>query len=456
MGVRSGPQEGDSGTHSPGFRRRNVTSAGWKERRRKLINLRERLYRQRLSLKERRNEIKEERMEVDELEGKLLTSISRSLDTGAELDGVLVRNLHADIIAKKDELGALQYDYDQAEEDYDQAEADFDAQEGDGDDDLNASTVEMVTQSSDGSGVSQPRAIPDVEISIVHSPDPNEASQTLVPEDIYQSRSLSPKKPDQFNDTISALGHIQEATTRKNSIKSDSEHDMLEATFFIRAQSTVTQEGDRYESSGLGISTPARARIEPRTQHEHLYWERATHQGFIHDTDVEPSKGRFLNSRFRPHSDSGVVTHRRGLIRRRSRMTWWLFDTFGSSGVDYTERTRDKGEFHGPKDMDDETWARLWARIVYGHWTHKATPPTIVTTRGEYYLTEDTRKTSQVEFHALGGSYLLLPSGLSEIKHRLNDVDRLFPLSQAPAFEPTESRKVEETFLPSRRPSSLP
>ena len=456
MGARSALHEVDSGLHSPGYRRRNATSAGWKERWRKLISLRERLYRQRLSLKERRNEIREERIEVDELEGKLLTSISRFLDTGGELDETSIRNLHAEIIAKKDELGALQYDYDQAEEDYDQAEAGFDAQEADTDDDSDASATEAITQSSDGSGISRPRAIPEVQISIVHSQEPYEASQTLVREETYQSRTTSPNKPDQIHDNLSALEQIQEATSKKRSFKSDSDHDTLEATFFIRAQSTVIPEDDIHESVETGNSTPGGARKEPRIQPDHVYWERATHQGFIRDTDFEPSKGQFLSSRSRPHSDSGVVRHRRNRIRRRSRITWWLFDTFGSSGVDYTERTRNKMEFHARKDMDDETWPRIWAGIVYGHWTHKGIKPTIATAQGEYSDTQDTHKTNQVEHHALGGSYLLLPSGLSEIKHRLKDVDRLFPLPQAPVSEPTESRGVEKTFMPSRRPSSLP
>ena len=459
MGARSDLHEADSSIHSSGYRRRNVLPSGWKEIRRKLVSLRERLYRQRLSLKEKRNEIKEERIELDELVGKLLTSISRSLDTAAELDETLIRNLRAEIIAKKDDLGALQYDYDQAEEDYDQAEADFDAQEADADDDLDTSADETITQSSDSSGANRPRPIPDVQSSVIRPNEPYQASQRLVGEEIYQPRSGSPSKPDQIYGTVPALGQIQEATNKKNSRDSDSEHDMLEATFFIRAQSTILPVGGIHGSSGNGISPPGRARQEPHIQHDDEYWEMATHQGFFHDTDIEQSRRQSGNSRSKPQSDSGLVTHRRGLhhhIRRRSRMTWWLFDTFGSSGVDYTERTRDKKDFHGPKDMDNETWAQVWTRIVYGHWTDKANIPTIATVQGERSVTENIYKTSQVEHHALGGSYLLLPSGLSEIKHRLNDVDRLFPLPQTPASEPTESRKAEKRSLPSRRPSSLP
>ena len=91
--------------------------------------LRDRLYRQRLTLGERRNELRQERTELAAIDTKFMNLIRQSWDSGVTPDIAQVENIYAELESKRDELGTIQYDYDTIEADHDLAETRFEEEE---------------------------------------------------------------------------------------------------------------------------------------------------------------------------------------------------------------------------------------------------------------------------------------------------------------------------------------
>lgn len=419
MGTNSGlnrPRQGTQGSshgQSARFRARS------KRERRKLVAHLESLYRRRLSLKEKRNEIREERMSLDGLEAKLLGSIGRSLNLGVALEQSLIQDLYTEIIAKKDELGGLQYEYDQAEEDYDAAEAVLVEQE-----DIENGKLDHYDVASQSSHV--------------ESEDP--AGDHVHPhfddfENLNRQQSKQrPPSSQNFNGYRKALGKDESNQNSKNEEiprpkveaedrveNKNSDYDLLEATFKMRV--TTTPVGQTEHNVSPGVTSPKSKQVdgEVSIRSRSRRWESMSQPGSIRHDDSAPRERQYLDSGRKIWSDSGVTTRRKGLIRRRSRVIWWLFNTFGSSGTDYLERTRDKQQLSSSKHLDDETWARR----VFDYWTRRQIPAAVAVTPNATGSTE-VRGATHVEDQSLGGSYLLLPSGPNQLRHSVENIDRLF------------------------------
>ena len=431
MGTDSGLNRPRLGTLGSSRGQPARLQASWKRERRKLVALRESLYRRRLTLKEKRNEIREERLYLDGLEAKILGSISRSLSLGASLEQSLIQDLHTEILAKKDELGGLQYEYDQAEEDYDAAEAVLVEKEDIDNESLDH--YEVATRSSH-----------------VHSEDPASDHVNLQSNNLEElNRPQSRELPSAFQDTnghrlASGINEYYQGSksellpspkveAQDKAEKKDSDYDLLEATFKMRVTTIPVGETNHNTSFDATSRKSKKVHGEVNARNSSRRWESISHPGCIGHDDSVPRGTQYLDSETKTWSDSGLTTHRKGLIRRRSRIIWWLFNTFGSSGVDYLERTRDKQQLSSSKYLDDETWARH----VFGHWTHKRIPAAVPVTPGPTSSTENCGAT-HVENQSLGGSYLLLPSGLSKLKHSVENVDRLF--ADTPASPQSLSR----------------
>lgn len=107
-----------------------------KRARKGAASLRDALFGRRLWLKERRNAVQEERTKVAEMEADLMNFVRQSFIESRLAVLSLARSIYVELEskraaleAKRDELGALQYDYDQAEIDHNLKEAELDEAE---------------------------------------------------------------------------------------------------------------------------------------------------------------------------------------------------------------------------------------------------------------------------------------------------------------------------------------
>lgn len=104
-----------------------------KRARKRAAFLRDALFGRRLWLKEKRNAVQEERTNVAEMEADLMNFLRQSLTESKLSEPSLARTIYIELDSKtaaletkRDGLGALQYDYDQAEIDHNVKEAELD------------------------------------------------------------------------------------------------------------------------------------------------------------------------------------------------------------------------------------------------------------------------------------------------------------------------------------------
>lgn len=107
-----------------------------KNARKKVALHRDELFRRRLWLKEKRNALQEERTNIAKMEAEFMTFIRQYFNESVLFEPSSMRTLYAELKpkraaleTKRDELGALQYDYDQVEIDHNLKEIDLDEEE---------------------------------------------------------------------------------------------------------------------------------------------------------------------------------------------------------------------------------------------------------------------------------------------------------------------------------------
>ncbi|MCJ1388260.1 hypothetical protein MMC18_001105 [Xylographa bjoerkii] len=93
------------------------------------IDLRYKAYRSRLRLKERRNELREETATSSEINARLAGLIQASWEQGRLPDNLEFEKVYQELQVNRDELGVLQYEYDQAEEEHEILEEKLDLEE---------------------------------------------------------------------------------------------------------------------------------------------------------------------------------------------------------------------------------------------------------------------------------------------------------------------------------------
>ncbi|MCJ1377606.1 hypothetical protein MMC17_000701 [Xylographa soralifera] len=93
------------------------------------IDLRYKTYRSRLRLKERRNELREVTATSSEINTRLAGLLQTSWQQGRLPDKLEFEKVYQELQVNRDELGVLQYEYDQAEEEHEILEAKLDLEE---------------------------------------------------------------------------------------------------------------------------------------------------------------------------------------------------------------------------------------------------------------------------------------------------------------------------------------
>lgn len=124
--------------------------------RRKLRELRDKLYRSRLRLKERRGELREERAAAGEIEAQLADLLRRAWQEGSLPEKARYEQLYNQLQDARDEITGLEYDYEQEENEHEvmEAELEKDEEEQDGESDagpFESNTNETRSQSGEDS-----------------------------------------------------------------------------------------------------------------------------------------------------------------------------------------------------------------------------------------------------------------------------------------------------------------
>ena len=95
----------------------------------KVIDLRDKLFRSRLRLREKRVELREEREIVGRLDSRLMSSLRKYWHQGFLFEQSAFEKIFTELEVKRDEVGALQYEYDQAEDEHEMIEVDLEKEE---------------------------------------------------------------------------------------------------------------------------------------------------------------------------------------------------------------------------------------------------------------------------------------------------------------------------------------
>ena len=112
-----------------GFRPSGTNTRPVREAFGRASKLRDRIYRSRLRLKERRIELQEERNAVSELDTKFMKGIRQFWQQGFLHEKTSLEEIYEQLESKRDEIGSLQYEYDQAEEEHEAIEARLEKEE---------------------------------------------------------------------------------------------------------------------------------------------------------------------------------------------------------------------------------------------------------------------------------------------------------------------------------------
>ena len=95
----------------------------------KVTELRAKVFRSRLKLKEKRSELREERALANEIDAKFMSLLRQRWAKGALVEESTLERAYEELEERRNIIGTLEYEYDQAEYDYEEAEALLDTEE---------------------------------------------------------------------------------------------------------------------------------------------------------------------------------------------------------------------------------------------------------------------------------------------------------------------------------------
>ncbi|MCJ1252999.1 hypothetical protein MMC24_000806 [Lignoscripta atroalba] len=326
---------------------RSPTRRRLKKAQKRLTELREKLYLSRLRLKEKRNELRDEREMLIGLEAKSMDLLRHFWERGTTPDQLAFETLYHDLLAKKDSVGMLQYEYDQAEGDHDTVEAELDKEE------------ESFFSSVPGL---EPRSGPDKEeASSSSSETPPRTETSSHSKETKQAQNLYKQYQSRLGDAKIVRERIQELVL-----------DYHQSSNFARVREKVglgTKTEEPPEDIALAYSTMVRELnmiqddVELRKQHAvkagcgisgHVVPNIPT-LDLPTRSNTRPSQDK--SSTPTHQSDSALLYLHKNFTSARSRINTWILHRLESSSV---EHARHKTILSAMRDdsMDDEQWAR--------------------------------------------------------------------------------------------------
>ena len=108
---------------------KSVELQRWRKTCSKVADLRDQVYRSRLRLREKRVQLREGREILGELDSQLMSALRQFWQQGFLLDRSAFEKMYAELEEKRDEIGSLQYEYNQAEDEHEILEVKLDKKE---------------------------------------------------------------------------------------------------------------------------------------------------------------------------------------------------------------------------------------------------------------------------------------------------------------------------------------
>lgn len=408
---------------------------------RKQSSLRDLLYGKRLQLKEKRNELRQERVLLADADGDFMKSVRQfSEQDHFELQDERYVNLER----KRDLVGSLQYEFDQAEDEYDIDENELGNAEGKLNDLLSK-----------------------------YSNEQSETGDKHTTESSLDSR-LQPEEPQYGNEEAGARAGLAEYQSRVGDARIMEE----------RLQDLLSEQGERYsfakKRENLGVDLGGSD--DNFTEYFTYHHREIVGELDIINADIErlkdgliqaghvfpknnptdrPPENQAHQAISRPRSAHSPVARQRALsggmmqsLQKNFAMTrahisaqisWWILNTFGSSPV---ECARHKQILRGLRDesLDDKEWARL----VFEHWKKAEGDGEDDLSRGSWdeILPGDLMENT-LQNLGPGIQTPILLSGRSEVDHVMSGFRQQFPLDKPgdhsrPYYEEVELDKLSE------------
>ena len=389
----------------------------------KAVNiLRDRLFRQRLLLKERRNELSQERLELAAVDTKFMNYVRQFWESDVHPDPAYAQNLYADLQSKRDEIGALQYDYDTAEADHDIAEARFEEE----DQRLN----ELFSKLQGRQHSSEMRS------------DDSESDDLGVPPRVMKlAQDFDRPQPDHSqlrsrDDTADdSLGLAMDPLSNLDSRPRTPDHLQIE----LWVQDAINNNIPNTDSR-VNIRPLKRARSDPSEPDKTMLQPRSSQmkrRNIPLDLETELQTRQLFEIRSGTRSESELAPLRRQFDESRPRITSWILRTFGSSTVDYIRRARDETLFS--RMQDTTTNDEQWARLVFDYWKRNRTSKSPSEASWDEVSTPELPEHKHPRRLTVGNSHLLLSSELSKARYTLENTNRLFPPSPSARAIPNKS-----------------
>ena len=388
-----------------------------KKTQKRVSMLRDRLYRRRLTLGEKRNELRQERAELAAIDAKFMNVIRQSFDRGITLDTAQVESIYVELESKRDELGIIQYDYDTAEADHDVAETHFEEEEH---------KLEKLI-----SRFLNPRANTEIQSSETSSETysaPSEVFSVNRTEQPYHGYKDQTSGTDAVNDPL----RLEEDFVL-SSLQQPNSFDHLAIELWVQEamnSSISNTDGQRRRSD------PSKTEGYGLEQRAQPGYRRMSESNL--ETALEATQQ--FEIRLETRSEAALVPLQHRFDETRSRITWWILHTFGSSPEDYFRRAQAQSLF--PEIGDPSNGDERWARLVWDYWTkdqaENQTPEHLSEASWEA-VEQELPEAKHARRLSIGGSHLLLSSELAKAKYSLENYGRLFPPGETPHDSPSKS-----------------
>ncbi|MCJ1480725.1 hypothetical protein MMC06_000880 [Schaereria dolodes] len=397
----------------------------FRRKQKRIKDLRDKLYRYRLRLKEKRNELRDGRLSVSELEGDLVSFLQQVQKHGVVPDNSFLKELYTRLQVARDDVGSLQYEYDQAEDEYEMIEAELDDEE-----DQPAEIVSLgKSDSGDGTESFAPKTLPKSTASSPKSDQPESLYQ------MYQSR---------VGDANILLERLQQLWWSHDRAIRISQ---LRNNLGLELDDSLTEPIEAFNSRRPEIE----AELADMEADVMRLRELAVGAGYQISPPTSPKYPRFVLN-LRPDSpeskaESPIPTHQSDsalpflqatFAKTRARINKWILQSLETSRFEHA-RHRAILRAMSDESMDDERWARF----VLAYWKIDELGDKMSSRTGEEAQSDDEMSD---DFHGVYPTRYLLHS--SKASRVAVDYDQQFPSPVTLHLGPRKSRAVSTPWLP--------